>query len=221
MKNEAAPGLWVRQGYHFSLLAVLLAFTGFIWHKIGQPFPIIFWLSIAIPVTHQIYVWFTWRMELNAKAVSNSIGFKLYLSLFFLLLVLRPISILILSWVDSESLELNLMPRIILTIILLIPAIYTLYSVRKYFDFIRAAGGDHFDLKYRNLPFVKKGMFKYSKNSMYVFGFLIFWGIAVAFASKAALLSSAFCHVYIWIHYFTTEKPDMDFLYQESVLTSH
>jgi len=48
---------------------------------------------------------------------------------------------------------------------------------------------------------------------MYTFGFLMFWAIAFAFDSEAGLLTSAFVHTYIWVHYFATEKPDMDFLY--------
>ena len=32
-------------------------------------------------------------------------------------------------------------------------------------------------------------------------------------ASSSALLVAAFSHVYIWIHYFATEKPDMQYLY--------
>lgn len=215
MNSNQPPGLWSGQILHFVALMLLLPLTWFLWVKIGQPFPLLFWLSIAIPIVHQVFVWIAWRVELKSKAVSNSIGFTVYLVIFFLLLLGRPIVLIFLAWADSESLGLNTAPRIIGSIILLIPAIYTMYSVKKYFGFIRAAGGDHFDSKYRNMRIVNTGMFKYSSNSMYVFGFLMFWGIAIAFNSKAALLASGFCHAYIWIHYFATEKPDMDYLYND------
>ncbi|TMM56182.1 hypothetical protein FEE95_16285 [Maribacter algarum] len=213
MNNHQPPSLWSGQLLHFAVLILLLPLTWFLWVKIGQPFPVLFWLSIGVPIAHQVFVWIGWRIELKSKAVSNSIGFTNYLIIFFVLLVARPILVLLLAWADGESLGLGLVPRIIVAIALLVPAIYAMYSVNKYFGFIRAAGGDHFDLNYRNMPLVKKCMFKYSGNSMYVFGFLMFWGIAIAFNSSAALLASGFCHVYIWVHYFATEKPDMDYLY--------
>ena len=49
---------------------------------------------------------------------------------------------------------------------------------------------------------------------MYLYAFLMFWTIAIGFNSMAAVIVAAFSHVYIWVHYYATEKPDMDFLYQ-------
>jgi hypothetical protein len=48
---------------------------------------------------------------------------------------------------------------------------------------------------------------------MYVYGFFILWIIAILFRSKEALLLAAFNHLYIWVHYYYTEKPDMDYIY--------
>jgi len=48
---------------------------------------------------------------------------------------------------------------------------------------------------------------------MYLYAFLLFWAIAVGLNSIAALIVAAFSHVYIWVHYYATEKPDMDILY--------
>jgi len=31
--------------------------------------------------------------------------------------------------------------------------------------------------------------------------------------ATAALVLAAFCHAYIWVHYFCTEKPDMKRIY--------
>jgi len=214
MDNNYPPNVWSGQLLHFLALAVLLSLTWFFWIEIGRPFPFLFWLTISIPIVHQVFVWLTWRMELNSKVVTNSIGFNTYLIIFFLLLIARPITFIFLAWADYGSLGFDIAVRIIISLALLLPALYTMYSIKKYFGFIRAAGADHFSEEYHTMPLVKKGIFKYSSNSMYVFGFLIFWAIAIAFDSKVALLASAFGHAYIWVHYYATEKPDMDHLYR-------
>ncbi|MGI9550008.1 MAG: methyltransferase [Aurantibacter sp.] len=213
MDKNRAPSLWTGQLLHFLALAILFGLTWFIWAKLDRPFPFLFWLTISVPIAHQVFVWISWRIELKSQAISNSVGFKVYLVVFFALFIGRLIPFLFLAWADRESLGLEIVPRAIISIALLLPAMYTLYSVKKYFGFLRAAGADHFDEKYRNMPLVKKGIFKYSGNSMYVFAFLVFWGIAIAFDSEAALLAGAFGHAYIWVHYFATEKPDMQYLY--------
>lgn len=213
MGQNNAPTFWSGQFLHFSALALLLSLTWFLWVKIGSPFPFLFWLTISVPIVHQIFVWLTWRIELKSQSVSKSFGFNTYLVIFFLLLIGRPITLLFLAWADRETLGWDMVSRILFSLVFLIPAIYAMYSVKEYFGFVRAAGADHFEEKYRSIPFVKKGMFKYSSNSMYVFGFLMFWGISIAFDSKASLLASAFGHAYIWIHYFATEKPDMKYIY--------
>ena len=217
MNQKSPPGLWSGQLLHFLTLTILLVGTWFLWVRIERPFPLLFWLVIGIPIVHQLFVWVAWRFELKSKTISNSIGFTGYRIIFFILLLARPIAFLILAWVDRESLGLNISLRIIISALLFIPALYTMYSIKKYFGFVRAAGADHFDIKYCDMPLVKKGIFKYSGNSMYTFGFLVFWAIAIAFDSKASLLAAAFGHAYIWVHYYATEKPDMDYLYGNRV----
>ena len=51
---------------------------------------------------------------------------------------------------------------------------------------------------------------------MYVYAFLLFWMIAIGLDSSAALVVAAFTHAYIWVHFYATEKPDMDYLYASS-----
>ena len=43
---------------------------------------------------------------------------------------------------------------------------------------------------------------------------LLFWAIGVGFASSAAIAVAAFSHAYIWVHFYATERPDMQFLYE-------
>ena len=92
-------------------------------------------------------------------------------------------------------------------------SLYLLYSIRKYFGFKRAYGIDHFDESYRNLPFVREGIFRFTGNAMYVFGFLVLWIPGLILFSKAALLAALFNHIYIWVHYYYTELPDIRHIY--------
>lgn len=78
---------------------------------------------------------------------------------------------------------------------------------------IRASGADHFDRKYREMPLVRKGIFRFTSNGMYLYAFLLFWAIAVGFNSAAGVVVAAFSHAYVWIHFFATEKPDMKYFY--------
>jgi protein-S-isoprenylcysteine O-methyltransferase Ste14 len=94
-----------------------------------------------------------------------------------------------------------------------VPAVYTLLSVERYFGFERAIGGDHFRSRYRQMPLVKQGAFKWSENAMYAFVFLLLWSIALFAGSWVALSLAVFQHVYVWAHYCFTEKPDMELIY--------
>ena len=58
-----------------------------------------------------------------------------------------------------------------------------------------------------------KGIFKFTNNGMYYFGFLVLYIPALLLFSKAALLAALFNHLYIWAHYFCTEKPDIKVIY--------
>jgi hypothetical protein len=60
---------------------------------------------------------------------------------------------------------------------------------------------------------VKEGIFRYSSNAMYVYGFLILWIPGFWWRSQAALLAALFNHAYIWVHYSCTELPDIRLIY--------
>jgi len=74
-------------------------------------------------------------------------------------------------------------------------------------------GIDHFDSSYGDRPLVKEGIYRYVNNGMYLFGVAIIWIPGLVYLSKAALLSALFTHLYIWVHYYCTEKPDMKRIY--------
>lgn len=118
-----------------------------------------------------------------------------------------------LAWSDRSSLDISPLFQITITGILVIIGLYAIYSVKRYFGMSRAAGADHFDLKYRSMSFVKQGIFRFTDNAMYLYAFLLFWAIALGSGSSAALVVAAYSHIYIWVHFYATEKPDIDYLY--------
>ena len=211
--NSLPPTLWKGQALHFAGLVLLFVIAAFAWALLGKPRPWEFWIALAFPILHQGWVWLAWRLELRSSAISRSIGFEAYLWVFFLLFAGRFLTLAWLAVLDQNSLGLSSTIRVPLTLILLLLGLYAMYSVKKYFGMSRAAGGDHFDVRYRDMPLVKGGIFRYTENGMYVYAFLLFWAIAIGFNSAVALIVAAFSHAYIWVHYYATEKPDMDFLY--------
>jgi hypothetical protein len=70
----------------------------------------------------------------------------------------------------------NVYARIGLGCILLVPAVWVMHSVKKYFGFARALGGDHFFERYRTMPMVRAGAFKHTSNAMYGIAFFGLWG---------------------------------------------
>ena len=179
-----------------------LGISGFKW----------FLVAMRIPLVHQTYVWICWRSELCWKSISNTIGFKGYVIIFFILIISR-LSAIVLCFVDYGSLYKPGWLAWILGLILFIPGVYTMYSVKKYFGFLRAAGADHFDPKYRNLPFENRGIFKWTPNAMYVFAIGIPFSFAVATGSQSMFVVAIYTYISIWLHYFCTEKPDIAIIY--------
>ena len=210
---KTPPGIWVGQPLHFVCAAILIVFVWVAWEFDSQPFPVAFWIAVAVPVVHQMFVWLAWRLEFRSSVISKAIGFRGYLACFFLLSVSRFISLFALGWMDRGSLKLHILPQTIVTALLALLGGYAAYSVKRYFGMTRAAGADHFEPRYRDMPHVKEGIFRFTDNGMCIFAFLLFWAIAVGFDSTAALTVAAFSHAYIWVHFFATEKPDMDYLY--------
>jgi len=140
-------------------------------------------------------------------------AFPAYQIGFAILFLARPVLAVLVALSNQGSLGLPPALAYTLATICAIPGIYLVYSILRYFSIKRAFGIDHFDPAYRSAPLVQKGIFRFSSNSMYVFGFLVLWAIALAFNSSAALVLAAFSHTYIWIHYAYTEKPDMKRIY--------
>ncbi|MCK5760999.1 MAG: hypothetical protein KAH33_06865 [Candidatus Delongbacteria bacterium] len=175
-----------------------------------------FWIAIAVPIIHQVYVLVIWRLELYhstfAKRFGLSKAFKMYAIGFSILFVSRLIFLTLLALSDRNSLSMN--PLLAYSIIaVIIPLVaYLFYSVKKYFTMERAYGIDHFDKNYSE-PFVKKGIFRYTNNGMYIFGLMVLYLPGLLFLSNTAIIVALFQHTYIWVHYYFTERPDMRKIY--------
>jgi len=205
------------------LLAVIFFFTDFrqtnlTGECLGIKTQTWFVIAILCPIIHQLYVLIFWRAELYYKKLSSvfkDYAFVIFKLDFAMLFASRLVSIIFLALASRDSLAIGDVSSNILAIGFLIPAIYLFYSVRMYFGFDRAVGIDHFyPEKFKGVPFVRRGIFKYSSNAMYVFGFFILYVPGILLKSEAALIVAGFNHLYIWVHYYFTEVPDMKYIYQ-------
>ena len=176
------------------------------------------WLiySVGIAIAHQVYVLIIWRLELYYSLISKvfgKAGFIIYAIGFTIMFIPRLLFIIALGISSKNSMTLNPTITYSLAILLSMIVIYLMYSVLRYFGFKRAYGIDHFDRSFSDKPFVKEGIFRFSNNAMYKFGLLILWIPGLLLFSKPALVAALFQHIYIWVHYYCTEAPDMKYIY--------
>ena len=216
--------LFEKQLRHYILLAVLLAAViavsrreGFAAGSVGGVSTAT-WLCLALAaaVGHQIYVWFCWRTQLHSSLVTRILGknaFHYYAAGFIFFMLFRGSMILLLAIANRNTLDIERLLLTVLAVVIAVPVLYVHYSVVRHFGFRRAMGIDHFDPSYRGAPLVKKGIFRFTNNAIYTYGLLVLWIPGLAFGSRATLLAALFHHIYIWVHYYTTEKPDMARIY--------
>lgn len=225
---RSAKYFFKHQGWHLVLLVLLLVVSyalaapvlgNGVW--LGLSDTTWFWLAVALAILHQVLVWIVFRLQLGWAIITRLFGhadLTIWAIVFLPLLIARPILVIGLAIADSSSLELPRWVAIPAGAFLLLPALYALWSVGRYFGLARALGGDHFRQEYREMPLVLEGAFRWSPNAMYAFVFLGLWAIAFLFESQATLSIAFFQHAYIWVHYMCTEAPDMDLIYGVSKL---
>ena len=218
--------MWRGQLRHVLLLAALLpgawaiaapALAGTRWLGVEDRWW--FAAALAVPIVQQIAVALFWRAQLCHSFLTRAFGdagFTVWGVIFFPLLIARPLLALAVGLADPGSLPVPAAVAIPLGVLLLLPAVWTMHSVAKYFGFARALGGDHFFERYRAMPMVRQGAFRHSSNGMYSLVFLAFWAIALLTRSQAALAAALFQHAYIWVHWYCTEQPDGVVLYGRS-----
>lgn len=193
--------------------------SGYLWNIST---PVWFWMAAGLAITQQVYVWLCWRIQLQTSWFTNALGkrsgFNLYAAGFVAAGSARITVACLLAISNRETISMNALALKILGIAILIPLLYTIYAIHQHFGFQRAFGIDHFDESYRNKPLVRRGIFKLTRNAMYTFGMLLLWFPAFWWASLAALIVAFFNHLYIWVHYYATELPDMKRIYGEAQL---
>jgi hypothetical protein len=187
------------------LLLVLVLVPG-VLHLLGPLDPAMQraagWL-IGIVVAHQVVVWLVFRAQLCFGTLTRLLGradLVVWSVVFFPFLAARVVGTVVLVRLDAGSLG---GPRTLHLLgggLLLIPALYTLWSVVVHFGLIRAVGADHFRDRYLDMPPVTEGAFRFSANAMYTFAFLGLWAIGLLAASRAAMATALFQHAYIWVH---------------------
>ncbi|MHC4932518.1 MAG: methyltransferase [Planctomycetota bacterium] len=217
--------LFERQILHLLLLALLAAgallatrYEGVLAGSLGGLSTASwFWLSLLCPLLHQGFVWLCWRVELHGQRLSGRFGahgFRLYAAGFAILSIARIFTIVALALANRGTLVgADPVLLALLALAVALPAAYGMYSVARYFGFRRALGIDHFDPAYRTKPFVREGIYRWTSNGMYGFVIPILWLPGLLAQSKAALVSALFTNLYIWVHYFCTEVPDMRRIY--------
>lgn len=225
-QTATAAFFFRRQGVHLLYLAALLPVARGLaapalgygaW--LGWTDTSWFALCLGVAVVHQVYVWVAWRAQLGWKVFTRVFGdgdFPVYSAVFFPLLVLRVVLVATTSVANPGTLRLPMGLAVGLGALLSLPALYTGWSVSRYFGLARAAGGDHFRRRFREMPLVHQGAFAWTPNAMYTLAFLGLWSIALVARSHAGLVAALFQHAYIWVHYVCTEEPDMEVLYGSS-----
>lgn len=208
-----ALGLLLLLSALFSIQGFHPVKTGGLW---GLGTTIWLWTAVLIAVAHQVYVWFCWRAQLHAGLITRVLGkngFGVYAAGFAMLGISRVLAVFALAIANRDTVPLDPVLLKAGAIVALVPALYLFYSVKRYFTFTRALGIDHFDPAWRSAPFVRRGIFRFTRNGMYVYGFLLMWVPGLWWGSAAALAVALFNHLYIWVHYYATELPDMARIY--------
>ena len=227
MNNSTAGIIFHRQFWHLLALMILLAAayiyisniekasSGNFW---GIGTETWYWIAISIAVCHQTYIWLIWRLELHLRLFTSRLGgmtaFKIYASGFLLFISLRFTSLIILAMSNRDSMAIDKLYFYIIAGLFLVIGFYVFYSLIRYFTIRRAIGIDHFIKEY-DKPLVRDGIFRYSSNGMYAYGLLLFYVPGLILLSHAAFAAALFYHIYIWVHYYCTEKPDMTTIYSQ------
>ena len=171
-----------------------------------------FWANVGIGVVHQLYTWLAFRGQLGWRVFTRWFGrydLTVHAALFMPMLIARPVVVLAAGLADPSTLALPRGVELALGVGLLLPALYTGWSVARYFGIERALGGDHFRREYREMPLVEEGAFRWTPNAMYTFAFLGLWSVAFLLGSHVALVAALFQHAFVWAHHLGTEQPDM------------
>lgn len=204
-----------RQGLHAVALVILSLPVFILSNQVDANHT---WMASALVTAflHQGLVAAVWRSELFYNTITRIFsrrGFYYYGALFFFLIMLRFLTAAGASLATPGSLPL---PAALWwatggTFTLLF--LWLQYSVLRFFGLKRALGADHFFPEYKTMPFVRRGIYRYTPNGMYTFGTLAFLLPGLYLRSQLGLAVGLFHYLAVWVHYWATELPDMEFIY--------
>jgi protein-S-isoprenylcysteine O-methyltransferase Ste14 len=213
--------MFERQGLHLGLALALGALVWVIGGRAaeagtfnGLPTSVWLWASLGTAALHQIYVMLAWRAELHYRALSQRFGraaFVLYACGFVDFAFWRGVALVALALANRGAWTLP--PALVgaVTLVLVIPWGYLVWSIARTFGWRRALGSDHFPGDKRGL--VREGLWGMVDNPMYALGPLVLYLPGLWLGAPLALLSAAFQHAYMWVHWYCTERPDMERIY--------
>jgi hypothetical protein len=207
--------LLTRQGWHSAALLILFLPVYLMALDLGVDpiWPVYALIAVLI---HQAFVVVAWRSELLGNYITGTLGqsgFYIYTVLFFIFFVSRLIILLAATLQSPYSLPLPDFFWWTASAVVIFFFTWTIYSVIRYFGISRAAGADHFFPEYRSKPFVRKGIHRYTPNAMYTFGALGFLLPGLILRSDIGIALGLYNYLAVWIHYWATELPDMEYIY--------
>jgi len=207
------------QSYHLAVFLVLGSILWFLSASLPDDERVFgigvhswIWISwSAVGVFHAWVVVF-WRLELHFRKISEwfgASGFTLFRIGFVGFAGTGFLALLPIAFLTHNTVSIDPRLKFALIAITTAGALWTLYSVFVYFGPNRAFGADHFFEEYRNKPLERRGSFRYIPNSMYTLALLLLYHPGLFYESSFALLLALFHHLFVWTHYFCTEKPDL------------
>ena len=82
---------------------------------------------------------------------------------------------------------------------------------------MRACGIDHFDPNYKNIPFEKRGIFKWFSNAMYTIAIAVVWfALLLSAGSKAMFVFAAYTYISSMVTLFLLQRKKILKLYMEN-----
>lgn len=214
------------QGYHLLAFVFLGALqyvailniqlgSGRIWGHTTGEWVALSWIFAGI---FQAWIAFFWRMELYGRWVTNKMGktgFILHQAGYAVLGLIRFVLLIPICISTKNTLPITPLVSIAIIVLTTPPILWGLYSAAVHFGFTRAAGADHFIRRYREGGFEKKGLYKYVPNVMYTVVLFGLYHAGLFWFSTLGLIVAAAHHVFVWVHYFCTERPDIREIYGE------
>ncbi len=216
--------IFKRQAYHVLVYIILgIVFIYYsahytdhdksLWGLTVHEWVIVSWIAAGL---HQFWIVLFWRLELYygvIKKIFGRGGFFIYKAGFVLFASVRLVAVIPASKLSARTLEINELLRWSLIGITTPFILWSILSVVLYFGINRAFGADHFFPEYRSMSLEKRGTFRYIPNSMYTILLLVIYHPALFYASLPGLVFALIHHLFIWTHYFCTEKPDLEEIY--------